>query len=120
MVLIRGHNVRLTVQRAAGGAEDDLAHRVVEARAQNIEAADHVHLRVVARIGDGFRHFGLSRVVIDDLGAERRNGRLDLRQLTDVNPEQACGGIDVFFAPCGQVVEHRHVVARGDIGVDDM
>jgi len=37
-----------------------------------------------------------------------------------VDAVQACGGVDVLLTSGGEVVEHRHLVSRGDICVDDV
>src|SRR5437867_1742267 len=120
VVLVGGHHVRLAVQRSAGGTEDDLAHAVVHRRAQDVEPAHDVHVRVVSGIRDRLRDLGLRRVVVDDLGPEGRHRPLHLVQIAHVGPEETRVGRHVLLAASAEVVEHRHLVPGGDIGVDDM
>ena len=120
MVLAGGHDVGLAVERSAGGAENDLAHAVVGGSLQDVEAADEVHLRVIAGVGHRAWDLGLRRVVVDDLRLERGDRALHLVLVADVDPVDLRLGAQVFLAAGAEVVEHCHLVAGRDIGVDDV
>src|SRR5256885_769338 len=86
MVFIRRHDVGLAVERATGGAEDHLAHCLVDARAEHVEATDYVDQGVVPWIGHGLRNLGLCRVMVHDVGLERRDRGVHLCAIRDVDP----------------------------------
>src|SRR5207247_174634 len=120
MVLVGGHYVGIAVEGASGGAEDDLAHGVVDGGAQDVETAHDVDLCVVARIRDRLRDLGLRGVMVDELGLEGGDGGLHLRQVPHIGAVHARGRVHVVLAPSAHVVEHRNLVPRGDVSIDDV
>ena len=120
MAFLRGHDVRLAVERAAGGAEDDLAHAVVDRGLQHVEAADHVDQRVVSGIGHRLRHLRLGGVVVDDDGLERSDRAFHLGEVADVGTVEMRRRIDVVLAARGQIVKDGDLVAGGHVGVHHM
>ena len=120
MVLVGGHHVGFAVEGASGGAEDDLTHGVVDGGAQDVETAHDIDLRVVAGIRDRPRDLGLRGVVVDELGPEGRDDGLHLRQVPHIGAVHARGRVHVVPAPGAHVVEHRDLVPRGDVCINDV
>ena len=116
VVLPRGA-LALAVDRAAGGAEDQL--RAVRARRlEHVHRPEHVHLRVEERLLDGGADVGLRGEVDDELGPELVEERAE--RLADVVLVHGRGRVQVLAPPGGEVVDDVHLVAARDERVDDV
>ena len=120
MVLVARHNVRLAVERAAGGDEDELAHAVVDRGFQQVYPSYEVHLRVKRRVGDRLRHLGLRGVVVDDLGLEGRHDRSDLGRIAQIESVHLRVTIEVVLVPGGEVVDYGDLVPGREVSIDDV
>ena len=81
-------------------------------RLEDAHGADHVDVRVEARILHRARDRRLGREVEADVRARRVEHAVGVG--ADVALVQRCVGQDVFPLPGGEVVEHVHLVAAGD------
>src|SRR6266851_4948669 len=120
MVLRRGHYVRLTVKRAAGRAEDHLAHAVINASLEEVDTADDVHRGVKAGVRYGLRHLRLRCMVAHQLRPECRNSFFHLWLIAQVHAVYGRGRVDVVLAPRAEVIEDGDLMAGGAVRVDDM
>src|SRR5262249_1171617 len=115
--LRRGEGLLLTVRGPARRHEEHLADPGVPRRFEQRDGAEDVRAGVEGRVGDGAAHVHLRGVVVQDvrmLGADQF-GRL---RVEDVELVEARLRVQVLTLAGAQVVDHEHLVAGRQVGVD--
>ncbi len=120
MVLVCRDHIGLSIKRAAARDEDELPHSRGNARLQDVEAADDVDHGVKSRVRYRFRHLGLRRMVIDDLGSERCDRVFDADLVPYIEPQHLRLAIDVGLAAGAEVVEDGDLMPRCYVRVGDV
>ena len=116
LVVLARRAVALAVDRAAGGAEDEL--RTVRAGGlEDVQRSEHVHLGVEDGLRDRGSDVRLRRQVDDELGPDLVEQAVE--GLADVVLVHRRGG-DVLAAPGGEVVDDVDLVAALDQRIDDV
>ena len=119
MLLRARQGLRLAVDGPAARDEDDLADPAPHALLEQVDRAEHVHVGVVDRVFDRLAHFGMGRVVVDDL-RPRRVENLGQLRTADVRFIEGGRGVDVAAVAGAQDVDDRDLVPGRDQPVDDV
>jgi hypothetical protein len=93
---------------------------VIHAGFQQVDAADQIDLRVEGRVLDRSGDLCLGGMVVDDLRAKLRDHPLDVFSVPKVDLVKMRCGVEIALVPSAEVVDYRHVVTGGNVGVDDV
>jgi hypothetical protein len=118
-VLGRGDPLRLAVEGAAGGGEDD-ARAHGPRRLEHLDGAAHVHVGVEPRVVDGHAHVGLRGQVQRRLRAEVAEQRAHAVAVADVGLLEARLGGHALALAGGEVVDHADIVPAREQRVGDV
>ncbi len=114
----------LAVERAAGGDEDDPADPGRARRLEHVGGAADVDRGVEVGVLDRFAHVDLGGEVEDQLGTRLGEDGADRGVVADVDLGQPGAAreraVEVHPTPGREVVEHGHLVATGEQGVDQI
>ncbi len=96
----------------------NLLHAVAAGRFQQVDGADDVDLGVEGRLAHRGAHVGQRGLVADDLRPHRGEDALKSLWVADVGLVERRGRVDIGQLAGAEVVQHRHLVARGEVSVD--
>ncbi len=119
MRLVSGKVVGFTVDGATRRSIDELGYFVLTAALQQVDQAGDVDISVEGWLDHGFAHTGFGGMVVHHLGLFCGK-ELVQAGVSEVEPMETSPGIEVALFAGAQVIDNDHVMACGNVGVNNV